>query len=390
MLRMRTLIAALVPKTAMLLVGEHGHEKIINGLQIINDSKLKFTCHKNDLVFITSDVLGRKDVGKFLATLPLTKMAGLILDTSKGAGFLPATWLKQCEKQEIPVLGLPWHGSLQGLESFLFMQMVETTSEEDETKYQQYLLEQTLHQKALPYAPDYTEIFHIQPEETFYVAVVELADSTKAELDQVEQLCRQELPVFMTHRTLRHDQEQVVLLFKADSRYSVYDYQRLLKQMLGEHGFHYRVGLNQSCTTLTQLSMIYEEASITNFIGVELSYPEPFVLISQDIPIARLIRGIKNSRMLEDYVHDTLYKLEDFDARTGADSLGFLKMWLMYSGNTQKIADNLYLHRNTVIYRINKIKNILGYKDLTYPVIANLCFAFLVRRALRLDENLSH
>jgi hypothetical protein len=290
MLRMRTLIAALVPKTATLLVGEHGHEKIINGLRIINDPKLAATCRKNDLVFITSAVLGRKDVDKVLASLPLTKVAGLILDTSTGIGCLPATWLRQCEKLETPILGLPWQGSLQGLESFLFMQMVQTTSEEDEVKYQQYLLEQVLHQKALPYAPDYTEIFHIKAEDTFYVAVVELSDGTKSKLDQVERLCRKELPVFLTHRTLRNDQEQVVLLFKAESHTSVYDYQQQLKQVLNAHKISYRVGLNQSCATLTQLNLIYEEASMTNFIGTELSYPEPFVLISQDIPVARLIR----------------------------------------------------------------------------------------------------
>jgi sugar diacid utilization regulator len=392
MLRMQTLISALVPKTATLLAGEHGHEKVVNGLRIINDPKLVIDCCKNDLVFITSEVLERKDVENTLMALPLGKVAGIILDLSSCAKPLPATWLRQCEKWETPVLSMAWNGNLHNLESFLFQQLMQTTSQEDETKYQQYLLEQVLHQKALPYTADYAELFHIEPDDAFYVAVIELMHGTKAEFAKLDSLCQQKLPIFLTHRTLRHGQDQVVLLFKASEKYTVYDYQVMIKGLLDEHGYQYRVGLNQSCATLSQISVIYEEASITNFIGMELAYPQPFVLISQEIPVAKLIMGIgkRNSKLLEDYVHDTLYKLQDFDAQNGADALEFLKIWLTFSGNTQKIADSLYLHRNTVIYRINKIKNILGYKELTYPVIANLCFAYLVRRALRLEEHLDH
>ena len=47
-----------------------------------------------------------------------------------------------------------------------------------------------------------------------------------------------------------------------------------------------------------------------------------------------------------------------------ADSLSFLETWIRYSGNVPKITEELYLHRNTVHYRINKVKEILGYDDM--------------------------
>ncbi len=100
-----------------------------------------------------------------------------------------------------------------------------------------------------------------------------------------------------------------------------------------------------------------------------------------------VIDSIQDKGRLEAYVHDTLGKLTDYDEKHHADSLSFLETWIRYSGNVPKITEELYLHRNTVHYRINKVKEILGYDDLDYAAISNLWFAFLVRQVLHREKN---
>ena len=51
--------------------------------------------------------------------------------------------------------------------------------------------------------------------------------------------------------------------------------------------------------------------------------------------------------------------------------------------DVKKSAGLLYLHRNTIYYRLKKIQSILGYDPFSAPGISNISISLALRRILQ-------
>jgi len=87
----------------------------------------------------------------------------------------------------------------------------------------------------------------------------------------------------------------------------------------------------------------------------------------EDLGLYRLLCQIKNRRVLRDYVEESVLPLFEYDARCKSDLCETLRVFLE-KGSQQETADTLVIHRQTLIYRLRKISEILQ-KDLSDPKI---------------------
>nr|HPJ26286.1 helix-turn-helix domain-containing protein [Synergistaceae bacterium] len=87
----------------------------------------------------------------------------------------------------------------------------------------------------------------------------------------------------------------------------------------------------------------------------------------EDLGLYRLLCQIKNRRVLRDYVEESVLPLFEYDARCKSDLCETLRIFLE-KGSQQETADTLVIHRQTLIYRLRKISEILQ-KDLSDPKI---------------------
>lgn len=56
-----------------------------------------------------------------------------------------------------------------------------------------------------------------------------------------------------------------------------------------------------------------------------------------------------------------LLRLRDTDAQRGSNDLELLRTYLYCSGHTNKVCQLLHMHRNTVLYRLDKIRQVIDY-----------------------------
>lgn len=83
-----------------------------------------------------------------------------------------------------------------------------------------------------------------------------------------------------------------------------------------------------------------------------------------DIGAYKLLSEIKNVTLLKEYYDDTIGILEQYDTQNDTDFTHIFYVFIEKNGNYIQTAKKLYLHRNTLMYKINKIQEILK-KDLT-------------------------
>ena len=69
---------------------------------------------------------------------------------------------------------------------------------------------------------------------------------------------------------------------------------------------------------------------------------------------------VEDKSVLKRFYDDTIGVLELYDEKHDSDYCYILKCYLDNNDSVEKVAKDTYVHRNTINYKIKKIKEILG------------------------------
>lgn len=102
------------------------------------------------------------------------------------------------------------------------------------------------------------------------------------------------------------------------------------------------------------------------------------VFFYDSVGIYSVIMQIKSGRFMDKYVNAHLGRLFEADRLQGGDLVHTLEIYLECGANANDAAEKLFLHRNTMHYRLNKIRTILNNElsDLSTFLELELAFAF--------------
>ena len=97
------------------------------------------------------------------------------------------------------------------------------------------------------------------------------------------------------------------------------------------------------------------------------------------LEVKKLILAVDDISLLESIYNENLKKLEVYDRDNGTDYMSFLRLYLKYDGSVQRVAQETFVHRNTINYQLAKIKKILGNSLKTFEERFKIILAFEVR-----------
>jgi purine catabolism regulator len=101
--------------------------------------------------------------------------------------------------------------------------------------------------------------------------------------------------------------------------------------------------------------------------------------------VYQLILGLSDREKLVMFYEKTLGPLLEYDMRQHADLIKTLEAFFACHGNLSQTAEMLIVHRNTLLYRMNRI-NEIAQIDLDRPEIRlALHLAITIRRLLSLN-----
>ncbi len=107
-----------------------------------------------------------------------------------------------------------------------------------------------------------------------------------------------------------------------------------------------------------------------------------------DTGIIRLITGVKDRKILRDYVEEQLGQVIGYDRDHGTDLARTLRIYLENNSSVNEVAAIAKVHRNTVNSKIRTVRELIG-KELDDVTKSRLIIAFLVNDVLRVyDERI--
>jgi PucR family transcriptional regulator, proline-responsive transcriptional activator len=201
--------------------------------------------------------------------------------------------------------------------------------------------------------------------ERFTVAVYSLTSPQfKPMLHHLERLV-QEFAFNTTIYTLKTEYQVILVLYgKADKPFSSLELARDLagkvKEQTGEEQFYnFLIGVGKEYTSLYQMRKSFLEASevieTANFISPR---PESMPREFAQLGIYRYLPALYEKNTSKDYYSDDLLSLIKNDVKKQTDLLRTLEVYLKNDGKGKQTANELFIHPNTLNYRIKKIQEL--------------------------------
>lgn len=158
---------------------------------------------------------------------------------------------------------------------------------------------------------------------------------------------------------------------------------KVLEQIAGrmqkEYDMNVMIGVGNRTSYLDEIKRSRDEASMAIRTAASVNM-RGTVFFYREQGIYTLITRVDDSRVLDMYVEEQLGRLSRADEINDGNLLETLENYLNCSCNAKKTAEVMFVHRNTLNYRLKKICEILSCDLDDLDKVLALKLAFLIRK----------
>lgn len=151
--------------------------------------------------------------------------------------------------------------------------------------------------------------------------------------------------------------------------------ERLIRVFSGTSNISVSVGISNVFETVTEMPDAYFQAFQAAVIGRK-HYGENKVVFYDSVYFFQKLRKIGMQKETQEICRRFLEPILSYDEQHGTELKYTLKMLLENNGNTHETARQIYVHKNTVLQRKNKIIELLGYSPFNMPHLLNFLIIF--------------
>lgn len=177
-------------------------------------------------------------------------------------------------------------------------------------------------------------------------------------------LIQESLQAYIPESTSVFYDKQLVILMKSEEEC---DYQKL-NQFL--HNSSLTMGISDPFEDLYQLKIYLKQAQAALRLGA-LVYQDSQISFYERCKPYHMFERFETNELLR-FCHHLVLKLKHYDEKNDTSYVETLRAYLLFQKSIQKTANYLYVHRNTINYRIQKIKEIMGVDLDQYDLDAHM------------------
>ncbi len=364
-----------------LLAGSSGLSNFVRWVHIIENTQAPLCLHGNELVFTTGIAgTGTQWIEEFAVSLEKSGAAGIVVSLGPHIESVPDKVIEYCELSGLPLFIVPSSVELIDI-TYDFCHRI-VTGEEMEiglaTAFLNLIFEPQ-DEKAYRYTLEKRDF----PESAAYCVA---ALHAQPDLQTEGELCNLK---FLAQRTLNADENESCLFVHDKKLIVVFkDYQpRQIDKFISglQQGFAAQcpgsrlfAGMSPAGQGYSYVAEGYHKA--LSALKVAEVRDEACVYY-QNLDLYKLLISVGSNQVLNEMYQESLGPLERFDQENGTDYMDSLRCYLEHNSSVQEVAQLTFVHRNTINYKIKRIREILDCK-FTQENRLRFMLAFYIRDLL--------
>lgn len=179
------------------------------------------------------------------------------------------------------------------------------------------------------------------------------------------------------------DNNEIVIVSdikKEDDEKEIYDLMTKIKDKLEEEDIDLIISIGEKVQDIKQLNKSYKKArEVINYSNIFKF--EDKIINYKKLGLTKLIYGIKET-ICEEFLKENVKK-KDFLEQLDNELLHTMKVFLDNNLNISETARELFIHRNTLLYRIQTIKSKTGFDIRNYNEAVLLELSIMTKRYLK-------
>ncbi|MGN1023644.1 MAG: PucR family transcriptional regulator [Lachnospiraceae bacterium] len=367
---LRKLIGKVAHLDVVLIAGKNGLDRPVTWIHMVENFDASTFLEGDDLVITTGISLHAKsDLLPLVQAMEQHGAAGVILNTGPYLDQAPQEVLDFCNAKDLPFFTVPWEIRISDILRIICYEL---------TKDDQRAFQQSAAFKNAIFFPEQTQLYLVPlseygyaTESPFTVAVAKIRGPERPEVI-AENLDRVILRLtyslnhkFQGFSIFSYNDELLAVLADYDPdalRSFISLFSSMLPKLL-DPGESFVLGVGKTTRSARCLYKSYRQAVCVCRLQ-ETAGSRVKSVYYADMGLYKLLMNIEDQDVLQDYYDHTIAPLADYDAKHGTNLVPVLDSYLTHNCSLRDTAEELFIHRNTVTYRLNKIHE-LTHLDLT-------------------------
>ena len=348
-----------------LIAGEKGLKNKVRWTHIVESEEIATFLQGEEIVFTTGIAIkNQSDLFKLIKRTKEQNTSGIVINTGKYIDNVNQEIIDYCNANDYPLFLMPW-----GIRIAEIMKDLTITILESEKTY----LEISNAIKDAIFLPTYEELYINTLEKVgfksswrYILTIIEVdykninTQNTEYFIPKVKQYIEDELSYIRSNFFSVEVGQSIIILFlnKSDS-----EIDKILKKLYinldkNFQTVNFYVGIGKHTRSIEKLYKGYEEARNVAKINRLLRNNNVHIRYSE-LGLYRLLLGVENKDIMKEFHDETIGDLEVYDEVNNTDYVELLINYFENNCKVNETASSLYIHRNTVNYKINKIEEIL-------------------------------
>ncbi len=347
-----------------LIAGKNGIHNLVTWVHMVETVEASDFLDGGEVAFTTGLGLNSSDDLLKLITLMYEKnVSGVVVNIGPFIEKIPQAAIDFCNEHDFPLFVIPWKIHLAEVMRIFCFTL---------TKDEQRILATAAAFKNAIFFPSQEELYLVPlSQRGFYtewkysVCMMSLSSDTTDFEERLEKFANS-LDTYAQHKyknfaIFSNHLELLIVMgnyTEEQTRDFVWDIYSHATQILSRGE-----SLTAGCGKLTQsircLWKSYNQAKSIQRLQNNSKLDNPVIFYS-DMGIYKLLMGIEDREIIEEYYSKTILPLIEYDKQNNSDLAIVLRSYLSHNGSVKETSDELFVHRNTINYKLSKVSEILN------------------------------
>lgn len=356
---------------AKLLAGEKGLNREISWPYVRTTESISQWLYGEELIFVIYTDL-RTDDDSFLLLIEECiekKLSGIVvLIDEKDIESIPKNVIDKANEEDFPIIVMPWNIKLIDITQEILFKLEQKQEEKKNAKrflesiiFSQDHLQEDIHALA--------EFYNIKLRPFHYVCIFKIKTPSNASYD-LEQI-NKHIIHSLEEAINTENQTLIPMEYANNLMFLIFtnDYNEGEKSVEAVEAVF---NLVNSRYAEVENSLSFSRIRELNS-DIKISYKEAFKALSmidiynrdskiikyKELGIIRWLVELSDIKEIQRYCYENLGPILEYDKKHGMDLMGTLKCYFQNNRHLLKTSQELFIHRNTLLYRLSTIKELL-------------------------------
>lgn len=348
-----------------LIAGEKGLDKLVRWMHMVEGVEISHFLEGNEVAFTTGIALkSDEELFELVRDAYSRGASGIVINLGPYIKSIPQQIIDFCNENSMPLFRMPWQAHMAHVMKFF--------AEEITLSDKRNLELVSAVKNAIHFSGNYDlyipalEHYGYRIEWSYCIAVCECTakdggEPDESTLENLKNAIENRMAMVMQSAIVFRTENRIIIFFgNTDEERVEASVNSVINSLPFElhQSVNLYIGIGRNTKSMRCIHKTFSIASKAAHLQKKRSQ-EGKAVSYHNLGVSRLFLTMDDTEIMREFYAEILEPLVKYDELNHTDFVGFLKSYFFYGGRVRETAEGMYLHRNSINYKLRKIEEIL-------------------------------